>query len=143
MGGLEAVAKQMPAVWPMHPRTRGVPQSMGRLATLSPQFLLLDQVGYLDMVQLEKHAAVIATDSVGVQKEAFFFQVPCLTLRDETEWVELVDAGWNMLVPRLSTDAVADAVLAASGLKGLDVRPYGEGDAATRIVNKLTRNLNA
>lgn len=139
--GLEAVAQQMPVVWPMHPRTRGVLQSMGRLATLSPQLRLLDPVGYLDMVQLEKHAAVIATDSGGVQKEAFFYQVPCVTLRDETEWVELVDAGWNRLVPPLSSEAVADAVMAAMGQKGLGVKPYGEGDAAMRIVQKLVGEL--
>jgi UDP-GlcNAc3NAcA epimerase len=139
--GLEAVAQQMPVVWPMHPRTRGVLQSMGRLATLSPQLRLLDPVGYLDMVQLEKHAAVIATDSGGVQKEAFFYQVPCVTLRDETEWVELVDAGWNRLVPPLYSEAVADAVMAAMGQQGLGVKPYGEGDAAMRIVQKLVGEL--
>lgn len=141
--GLEAVARQMTVVWPMHPRTRGVLQSMGRLATLSPQLILLDPVGYLDMVQLEKHAAVIATDSGGVQKEAFFYQVPCVTLRDETEWVELVDAGWNRLVPPLSPAAVANAVLGAAGHSGLYVTPYGAGDAATSIVNRLYRDLCA
>lgn len=135
--GLEAVAQQMPVVWPMHPRTRGVLQSMGRLATLSPQLRLLDPLGYLDMVQLEKHAAVIATDSGGVQKEAFFYQVPCVTLRDETEWVELLDAGWNWLVPPVSSAAVANAVIAAIGCKGHPIEPYGKGDAAQRIVNAL------
>lgn len=135
--GLEAVAQQMPVVWPLHPRTRGVLQSMGLLATLSPQLLLLDPVGYLDMVQLEKHAAVIATDSGGVQKESFFYQVPCVTLRDETEWVELVDAKWNRLVPPMSSEAVAKAVLAAIDSKGHPIEPYGQGDATQRIVNAL------
>lgn len=135
--GLEAVAQQLPVVWPMHPRTRGVLKSMGRLATLSPQLRLLEPVGYLDMVQLEKHAAVIATDSGGVQKEAFFYQVPCVTLRDETEWVELVDAGWNRLVPPISSAAVANAVIAAIDSKGHPIEPYGKGDAAQKIVNAL------
>lgn len=139
--GLETVAKQMPVVWPMHPRTRGVLQRMGRLAVLSPQLRLLDPVGYLDMVQLEKHAAVIATDSGGVQKEAFFYQVPCVTLRDETEWVELVDAGWNRLAPPMTAMAVADAVLAAINQQGQDVKPYGDGNAAARIVQTLAASL--
>ena len=141
VSGLEVVAKQMPVVWPMHPRTRGALEQMGRLVTLSPQLRLLDPVGYLDMVQLEKHAAVIATDSGGVQKEAFFYKVPCVTLRDETEWVELVDAGWNQLVQPMSAMAVADAVLAAVNRQGQDVKPYGAGDAATRIVKTLATSL--
>lgn len=143
VNGLEAVSQQMPVVWPMHPRTRGVLQSMGRLATLSPQLLLLDPVGYLDMVQLEKHAAVIATDSGCVQKEAFFYQVPCVTLRDETEWVELVDAGWNQLVPPLSAQVICSAVLKAVGRTGQAVQPYGAGDAAQRIVGSLVQGLAA
>ncbi|WP_089956459.1 non-hydrolyzing UDP-N-acetylglucosamine 2-epimerase [Limnohabitans sp. 2KL-3] len=135
--GLEVLAQKLPVVWPMHPRTRGVLQSMGRLAMLSPQLRLLDPVGYLDMVQLEKHAAVIATDSGGVQKEAFFYRVPCVTLRDETEWVELVNAGWNRLVPPVSSAAVANAVISAIGSKGQAIEPYGKGDAAIKIVNAL------
>jgi len=135
--GLETVAQKMPVVWPIHPRTRAVLQSMGRVASLSVQLRLLEPVGYLDMVQLEKHAAVIATDSGGVQKEAFFYQVPCVTLRDETEWVELLAAGWNRLVPPVSSAAVANAVVAAIGSKGHPIVPYGEGDAAQRIVNAL------
>ena len=139
--GLEAVAHKLPVVWPLHPRTRGVLNSMGRLATLSPNLRLLDPVGYLDMVQLEKHAAVIATDSGGVQKEAFFYKVPCVTLRDETEWVELVEAGWNRLVPPLSSENIAAEIIAAAQQQGRDVKPYGNGDAAEQIVNTLAKDL--
>jgi UDP-GlcNAc3NAcA epimerase len=139
--GLEIVAKQMPVVWPMHPRTRGALQRMGRMDTLSPQLILIDPLGYLEMVQLEKHSAVIATDSGGVQKEAFFYQVPCVTLRDETEWVELVDAGWNKLVPPMAAMAVADAILTAVNQQGQDVKPYGAGDAAARIAQTLADSL--
>jgi UDP-GlcNAc3NAcA epimerase len=89
------------------------------------------------MVQLEKYATAIATDSGGVQKEAFFYRVPCVTLRDETEWVELVDAGWNRLAPPLNADAVRCAVEAAIGSTGKPVEPYGSGDAAMKIVNAL------
>lgn len=135
--GLVTVAANMPVVWPLHPRTRGVLQRLGRLNALPPTVHLINPVGYLEMVQLEKHAAVIATDSGGVQKEAFFHQVPCVTLRDETEWVELVHAGWNQLVPPVSSAAVAQAVISAIGSKGLPIEPYGKGDAAQRIVNAL------
>ena len=140
---LERIAGRLPVVWPLHPRTRGVLQAQGRLARLPASVRLIDPVGYLDMVQLEKHAAAIATDSGGVQKEAFFYRVPCVTLRDETEWVELVDAGWNRLAPPLQADTVADAVLAAIGTTGSDVQPYGTGDAAERIVQRLSRDLFA
>lgn len=135
--GLQALAQRMPVVWPLHPRTRCVLHRMGRLAGFSPNVRLIDPVGYLDMVQLEKYAAAIVTDSGGVQKEAFFYRVPCVTLRDETEWVELVDAGWNRLVQPLSADAVQSAVAVAIGSTGKSVEPYGSGNAARKIVNAL------
>jgi UDP-GlcNAc3NAcA epimerase len=135
--GLQAVAQRMPVVWPLHPRTRGVLQRIRRLEGLSPNVHLIDPVRYLDMVQLEKYAAVIATDSGGVQKEAFFYRVPCVTLRDETEWVELVDSGWNRLVTPSSVDAVFGAIVAAIGTTGKAVEPYGKGNAAQKIVNIL------
>jgi UDP-GlcNAc3NAcA epimerase len=141
--GLQAVAQHMPVVWPLHPRTRGVLQRLGRLDALSSCVHLIDPVGYLDMVQLEKYAAAIATDSGGVQKEAFFYRVPCVTLRDETEWVELVDSGWNCLVPPVSANAVQEAIVGAIKQRGADVQPYGAGDAAQRIVGSLAKGLVA
>lgn len=89
------------------------------------------------MVQLEKYAALIATDSGGVQKEAFFHRIPCVTLRDETEWTELVDAGWNRLAPPVSSAVVAQAVQDALREQPRDVQPYGDGQAARRIVDAL------
>ena len=143
MSTLETVAKQWPVVWPLHPRTRGILNRTGRIEHLPNNIRLIDPVGYLDMVQLEKYAAVIATDSGGVQKEAFFHQVPCVTLRNETEWVELVDAGWNRLTPPVSEHAISTAVLAAIGTRGAPIRPYGDGDAAQRIVQRLCIDLGA
>lgn len=87
---------ELPVVWPLHPRTKNRLNKFG--LRLPANFRAIDPVGYLDMVMLEKHAYLIATDSGGVQKEAYFYQVPCITLRDETEWVETVESGWNKLV---------------------------------------------
>lgn len=140
---LESVTAQRPVVWPLHPRTRNVLAQQGRLDRLAAAVTLIDPVGYLDMVQLEKYAAAIATDSGGVQKEAFFYEVPCVTLRDETEWTELVAAGWNRLIPPTDAGVITQAVLGAVGVKGEAVRPYGVGDAAARIVERLRTDLNA
>jgi UDP-GlcNAc3NAcA epimerase len=118
-------------VLPLHPRTR-VRLASYRLA-LPANVQAIDPVGYLDMVMLEKHAVLIATDSGGVQKEAFFYHVPCVTLRHETEWVELVDAGWNRLAPPIEGATVAAAIQGAMGSKGVEVWPYGDGKAAERV----------
>jgi UDP-GlcNAc3NAcA epimerase len=89
------------------------------------------------MLRLEANAAVIATDSGGVQKEAFFHGVPCVTLRDETEWTELVELGWNRVVPPVAPQAIAQAILTARGTKGQPATPYGDGHASERIANAL------
>ncbi len=141
--GLARVAQQRPVVWPLHPRTRGVLSRDTALGEAAARLRLIDPVGYLDMLQLEKGAAAIATDSGGVQKEAFFFRVPCVTLRDETEWVETVQLGWNRLAPPTDAAAVAAAVAAALGTRGQEASPYGRGDAAQRIVQRLCQDLGA
>ena len=132
---------EVSVVWPLHPRTRAVLAKLGRLEALAASVVLIDPVGYLDMVQLEKHALLIATDSGGVQKEAFFYRVPCVTLRDETEWVELVDAGWNRLVPPTDADAILAALREAPERSGVAVEPYGRGNAAALIVQRLASDL--
>lgn len=138
---LEEIGRSRSVVWPLHPRTRSILHKSGRLAALSEHVHLIDPLSYLNMVQLEKCAAVIATDSGGVQKEAFFYKVPCVTIRDETEWVELLDSGWNRLAPPIDKQSLVDAVVGASGSRGKDVEPYGEGDAAARIVGCLAESL--
>ena len=88
------------------------------------------------MLLLEKNARVILTDSGGVQKESFFLKVPCITLRDETEWVETVEAGWNVLVG-CDVERILEAVrMAKPGKEGSE--PYGDGQAAEKIVGTLT-----
>ncbi len=118
-------------VLPLHPRTRGRLSAFG--LTPPGNARLIDPVGYLDMVMLERNACLIATDSGGVQKEAFFHRVPCVTLRDETEWTELVEAGWNRLAPPADPASVARAMVAARGSRGKPVEPYGDGRAAEKI----------
>lgn len=136
---LLAFSEETPVILPLHPRTRKILDATDLRAAIhnSQSLIIIDPIGYLDMVQLEKHASLIATDSGGVQKEAFFYRVPCVTLRDETEWVELVEAGWNRLAPPISTNAVLTALRTGIGSIGQDVKPYGDGDAALKIVNYL------
>ncbi len=122
-------------VLPVHPRT--VARLKASNLTLPANVLAIEPVGYLDMVMLEKNANLIVTDSGGVQKEAFFYQVPCITLRDETEWVELVDSGWNQVVPPLNSKVIADA-LNKNYASGEAIRPYGDGNASIHIIERLT-----
>ncbi len=124
----------LPVVWPLHPRTKRRIEEHG--VTLPATIMTCDPVGYLDMVQLEKHARVIATDSGGVQKEAYFHGVPCVTIRDETEWVELVRAGWNTLV-RAEAACIAQAISDARVPGRRDDAIYGDGNAGGRILDEI------
>ena len=137
MSALQELAVTATVIFPVHPRTRS------KLDLLNPKSKIqnlkfINPVSFLDMVQLEKHAAVIATDSGGVQKEAFFYGVPCVTLRDETEWVELVEAGWNRLCLPDDPQTITRAITTAIGTSGEPVHPYGQGAAAARILQILT-----
>ncbi|MBU4277663.1 MAG: UDP-N-acetylglucosamine 2-epimerase (non-hydrolyzing) [Proteobacteria bacterium] len=139
MRAFQELAAEMPVVFPVHPRTRQKLGEAGPLATGSTSArpgapCLIPPVGYLDMVMLEKNAAVIATDSGGVQREAFFHRVPCVILRKETEWVELVELGWSTLAQALDpTDTVTKIRYALSAPPGQNVFPYGKGDSAQKI----------
>lgn len=142
VAAMEKAATKLRVVWPLHPRTRDILQRIGLLdSLLKADVHLIAPVGYLDMVQLEKYAALVVTDSGGVQKEAYFFQVPCVTMRNETEWVELVEAGWNRLSPPDDADAVTAAINDSLGMRGRDVELYGRGDAADKITERLVLAL--
>ncbi len=120
-------------IFPAHPRTSQAIAQMGH--QLPSTVKLLEPVSYLEMLDLERNARLILTDSGGVQKEAYFFGVPCVTLREETEWVETTDAGWNLLVgaskPRI--------VRAVQEFRPQGERPqiFGDGKASQKIAQHL------
>jgi UDP-GlcNAc3NAcA epimerase len=125
---LREQARHRPVVLPVHPRTR---KAVSKAGLSLGDIWAIDPVGYLDMHRLLQGAALVLTDSGGLQKEAYFHRVPCVTLRDETEWVETVACGWNRLWrepcyrPRR------------------DIPDYGDGQAAQRIVRVLESELQA
>lgn len=129
----EKIAEEIDVIIPLHPRTRKILDTQG-ITVKNISFI--EPVGYLEIVYLLKNASIIMTDSGGMQKEAFFFNKPCITLRDETEWVELVDNNYNLLV-----GANLDAILSAFNdhvfnMK-YDLDLYGNGQASQRIVKEL------
>jgi UDP-GlcNAc3NAcA epimerase len=136
--GLRSVAQTLRVVLPLHPRTRTRIEQLPGLQTKPLE--IIEPVGFLDMISLEMAAQVIATDSGGVQKEACFHGVPCVTLRGETEWTELLHLGWNRLVTDLRANTIAKTILAARGVKGTGGMPYGDGHASERIADAL-RNV--
>ncbi|MGF6555127.1 UDP-GlcNAc3NAcA epimerase [Pseudomonas sp. S30_BP2TU TE3576] len=139
MSGLAEISKQMPVVLPLHPRTRKLLQDHGLAHHLS-SLTVVDPLPFLDMIALEQSACVILTDSGGVQKEAYFYGVPCITLRDETEWVETVQLGFNQLV-----GASHSGIVAAMSNKSIPQSRtdfYGDGNASARIVAILETPLS-
>jgi UDP-GlcNAc3NAcA epimerase len=142
LGAFQEIAAEMPVVLPLHPRTRAILQKSRELEKLTTGLRILDPVGYIDMAVLEKNARLVATDSGGVQKEAFFHRVPCVTLREETEWVELVELGWNRLAAPTNRAAVVKALRAALAGDNARTAPadlYGGGEAGRRILEILQR----
>jgi UDP-GlcNAc3NAcA epimerase len=131
LDGLEGV--NLPTILPLHPRTRNKIQEMK--LQIPNNVHLVDPVGYLEMVWLEANCKLIVTDSGGVQKEAYFHQKPCVTLRDETEWVELVDGGFNQLA---GTDAKKiERACEEQNAMDFSKKIYGHGESASQIVKTL------
>jgi len=133
-----------PIIFPVHPRTR---QGFADLKTISvssvnsardSKLRCIPPVGYLDMLMLEQNAKAILTDSGGMQKEAYFFGVPCITMRTETEWVETVETGWNVVVGA-DWEKIIDAVR-SSGTNNPRPELYGDGRAAEKIIHHLSAN---
>lgn len=140
--GLSQVAKEITVVLPLHPRTREALTRENLYETVIHSLVVIPPVGYLNMVMLEKNARLIATDSGGVQKEAYFYRVPCVTLRQETEWVELVEAGWNVLVEPFDPEQIATNVISRLKYKGdVSTHLYGQGDASVKILRFVIKSF--
>ncbi len=124
-------------IFPVHPRTTGFLRRDGLLERLegAGRISVIEPVGYLEMIQLESHARMIVTDSGGVQKEAYFYRVPCITLREETEWVETVEDGWNLLAGS-DYDRILGAIRTFSP-PAQQTAHYGDGHASEAIVHLL------
>lgn len=130
-----------PIILPLHPRTKKVIDNsiiLTKLIQESPKLRIIDSVSYLDMLLLEKHAALILTDSGGVQKEAYFHHTPCITMRDETEWIETISAGWNTIVGT-DTARILHAIQHPKQPQN-EITEYGCGKAAANIIQILCQN---
>lgn len=134
---LETISEQCPVVLPLHPRTKG------KLLAINYDFAkskicFIDPVGYLEMVWLLKNCELVMTDSGGLQKEAYFFEKYCVTMRDETEWVELVEKGFNVLAGSEPTKIISSVnVMIFKNKEGFENRLYGNGDAGEKILDTL------
>jgi len=135
---LDAIATpDCPLILPLHPRTAACIKNYGLILE---NITFIPPVSYMEMITLEKHAKAILTDSGGIQKEAFWFNVPCVTLRDETEWVETVDSGWNTLAGADKERIIAiinDFQVPASEPDFI----YGDGSAAGSILDDLSKRF--
>jgi UDP-GlcNAc3NAcA epimerase len=134
LSALEAIAEETPVILPMHPRTRKV---LAEAGLAFRRVKVVDPVGYFDMIHLLEHSRVVMTDSGGVQKEAFFFKSPCVTLRAQTEWVELLEAGANFLGGTTKEEILAAYTRARAANPDWSEPLYGTGDAGKRIVDAL------
>ena len=132
---LNKIAEKTPIILPLHPRTAKIIQdSRFKIQNLT----IIEPVGYLEIVYMLNRCQLVMTDSGGLQKEAFFFKKPCITLRDETEWVELVEHKFNTIVGA-NKEKILSAVKLQSYDLNFDVNLYGNGKAAEKIVSVLLK----
>ncbi|NLT68286.1 MAG: UDP-N-acetylglucosamine 2-epimerase (non-hydrolyzing) [Acidobacteria bacterium] len=134
----EFLSSEVRIVFPIHPRTRKMATHYGLDSLLRP-LLVTDPLGFLDMMMLVRNAGVVCTDSGGIQKEAYFHRVGCVTLRDQTEWVETVDSGWNVLAGADSSDRIVRAVhqMLDANDQRRAIEEYGDGTASGRVVEAI------
>jgi len=129
---LNEIAKTRQVVLPLHPRTRAILKR----ENINVAFDLIDPIGYLSMIWMLKECSCVITDSGGIQKEAYFFQKPCLTLRDETEWWELIEGGYNVLVGA-NKEKIVETYKYFEFAKSFDDELFGGGRASQRIIAEL------
>jgi len=123
---------------PLHPRTRKVIENSGLV--LSGGLKIIQPLSYLDMMSLERNAKLILTDSGGVQKEAYFFRVPCITLRNETEWPETVESGWNRIAGTRVESILEAITTPRCKSEGAPDNYFGTGDASKKICGIISRS---
>jgi UDP-GlcNAc3NAcA epimerase len=130
------INKEIPVILTLHPRTKQFIEKYN----LIPEFYLIDPVGYLEMIYLIDHCEMIMTDSGGLQKEAYFFKKPCVTLRDQTEWIELVNSGANILSEISFEEILSNFNLMKNQDIDFSKELYGDGLAAKEIVDFIKNN---
>jgi UDP-GlcNAc3NAcA epimerase len=138
MSALGKISDEKPIILPVHPRTKKILESIS--LKINPNIKIIDPVGYLEMIWLLKNCNIVLTDSGGLQKEAYFFSKPCITLREETEWVELVDAGVNTLAGSDCEEIYKAYCLSIQKkFEFNNLNLYGDGKACERIVEELLK----
>lgn len=134
--GLNLISKELPIVLPMHPRLKSVLAKHNGTIRVSPNVHMIDPLDFFSSIFLQKRAKVVLTDSGGIQKESFYLETPCVTFREETEWTETIDLGWNRL-SQISSNELARNVFDALSSRGQIGNPYGRGDASKKIIDSL------
>ncbi len=139
VAAINEIAKDVTVICPLHPRTRNVIEGM----EIHCQATFLDPVSYFEMIWLLQNCSSVLTDSGGLQKEAYFFKKPCITMRDQTEWVELIDEGANILVGA-DFDLITEAFTRYNGTP-LEIKKnlYGDAKAADKIVTKIVNGISS
>lgn len=136
VSGLNEINRQIPVVIPIHPRTRNILTQLN----IVPEFTLIDPASYFDMIMLLKSCKLVITDSGGVQKEAFFFGKHCITLREQTEWVELVENGLNILVGSDSIKLKDAFEYFKTKKSNFNIDLYGKGLAAEKAAKEILKS---
>jgi len=137
MTALKEIAEKTPVILPIHPRTK---KELTGTGIGIENIVCIDPVGYFDMICLLDNCRAVFTDSGGVQKEAYFFRKPCITLRDETEWVELVEHGYNCLVGAERERIIVAEKEFVQQVRDYSISLYGDGRAGEKIIELIIRN---